>query len=80
MRYPASKTGDSFGGRGSIPPPSANGDIMTIDELIELAKQPMTDDEYARFLERQEEQRIIDKEWADSQRVTNEWLNREYNI
>ncbi len=54
---------------------------MTIDELIEAAKnRSMEPDAIKAFEERQNKRMAEEQEWADSQRVTSKWLNREYNI
>lgn len=52
---------------------------MTIDEFIEAAhNRPVTDVDIKAFEERLRE---VEEEFGDmSGRVSNEWLNREYNI
>ncbi len=54
---------------------------LTIENLIELAKtKSMTEESINAFNERCTQRAIEDKEWEDSQKLTNEFLNREYTI
>ncbi len=54
---------------------------LTIENLIELAKtKSMTEESINAFNERCAQRAIEDKEWEDSQKLTNEFLNREYTI
>ena len=54
---------------------------MTIDELIQLAKsRPVTEADMQAFAERCRERNKQFQEMENSQKITNEWLNREYTI
>jgi len=54
---------------------------LTIEELIELAKnRPVTDEDIKQFEARCIARQKEFQDMEDSQKITNEFLNREYTI
>jgi len=54
---------------------------MTIDELIEAAKcKPVTEEDIKAFEKRLRETEAEFAEEMEANKITNEWLNREYTI